>query len=131
MRSSFSLDHRQPLARPAGGQFISGMSIPTAEDTATVRFAWREIGSGRDLGTAYIPQVVLPALAKRHDLPLLSSIDESDPSYFGPEDMLQLEAELVRLLAERPSERRDIEAAMTLVRSCRATAETLLLITPL
>lgn len=107
------------------------MSIPTAVDTTTVRFAWREVGSERDLGTAYIPQAVLPALAKRHDLPLLSSLDESHPSTFGTVDTPRLEAELSRLLAECPGERRDIEAVLMVVRSCRATAGTELLVTPL
>jgi len=84
------------------------MSIPTAEDTATVRFAWREIGNERELGTAFIPQVVLPILDKRVDAP-------------------RLEAELSRLLAECPGERRDIEAALALVRSCATTPGTELL----
>jgi len=127
MRSSFSLVHRQPPARPAGGQFISGMSICTAEDTATVRFAWREIGSERDLGTAFIPQAVLPILDKREDLPLLSSLDESHLFTFGTVDAPRLEAELSRLLAECPDERWDIEAALALVRSCAATPGTELL----
>jgi hypothetical protein len=119
------VDHRQTAA---GGQFISGMSIPTAVAT-TVRFAWRETGSERDLGTAFIPEVALPILAKRRDLPLLSSLDESHPSFFGTDDTSRLEAELSQLLAECPADQRDIEAVLTVVRTCRATAGTELCVT--
>jgi hypothetical protein len=99
----------------------------------TIAFILSEISPRKLIGKTYIPAVALPIYIEDKDqehLSFLSSVNDCDASTFGPEDMEQIEAELMTLLNRHPHYQSQLQSALALAQICKATKNTSLRVTP-